>query len=454
MREKIEPGMRLGKLTVISEAEQGSLGSKQWLCKCDCGNDVVLKETILRKEYINNCGCSSQFVDLTGQRFGLLTVLSREPVVLPNGRPQWLCRCDCGVEKVFSIDYLKDKRTKIANCGHLRVPKPKAEIEPGAKIGKLTVIKEAEPGPRGGKQWLCRCDCGNDFLALDKSLKGSLRSCGCSHVFDDIVGRRYGRLEVLYRTIDNPSGHPQFACQCDCGNVVLMSWPSLANGSDVPSCGCYARENRAKKLTKHGLTGTPLHRIWNHMRERCNNPKDKRFKDYGGRGIYVCDRWKDKDSGLEAFVADMGPTYRPGLQLDRINNNGPYSPENCHWVTSKENNRNRRDTLFIDSILGEMTLAEFAEKIGIPYTEVYQRLRVEGYPGVFLTLKQKRGLSKFKPLFESNGVWLNDKIEQKLNRTIEEVETQAAAFRDWGKIPDEVILGDEAPISVKKGIAE
>lgn len=86
MREKIEPGMRLGKLTIISEAEQGSLGSKQWLCKCDCGNDVVLKETILRKEYINNCGCSSQFEDLTGQRFGLLTVLSREPVVLPNGR--------------------------------------------------------------------------------------------------------------------------------------------------------------------------------------------------------------------------------------------------------------------------------------------------------------------------------------------------------------------------------
>lgn len=178
-----------------------------------------------------------------------------------------------------------------------------------------------------------------------------------------------------------------------------------------------------------------------------SNPKDKRYKDYGGRGIKVCDRWNDKETGLEAFVADMGATYQPGLQLDRIDNNGPYSPENCRWVTCKENNRNRRNTLVIDSILGEMTLAEFAEKIGLPYTEVYQRLRVEGYPGVFLTLRYKHGLSKFKPLFEGDGLWLNDKIEQKLNKSIEEVEAQAAGFRDWGKLPDEVIFGDEGHTS-------
>ena len=446
MIDKIEPSMKLGKLTVVEESQSGTFGAKQWLCKCDCGNDVVLKENILLKEYINNCGCSSQFVDLTGQKFGLLTVLSRETVVLPNGRPQWLCRCDCGVEKVFSSDYLKDKRTKIPNCGHLREPKPKPEIKPGAKVGKLTIIKEADPGIRGGKQWLCKCDCGNDFIALDTALKGpSLRSCGCGHSFQEgnVTGQKYGRLEILYRTVDDPAGHPQFACKCDCGNVVLMNWGSLVRGSEVPSCGCYSSEIRAKKLTKHGLVGTPLHRVWNHMRERCNSPKDKRYKDYGGRGIYVCDRWDNKDSGLVAFVEDMGATYQPGLQLDRIDNNGPYSPENCRWVTSKENNRNRRDTLFINSILGEMTLAEFAEKIGLPYTEVYQRLRVQGYPGVFLTLKNKRGLSKFKPLFDGNGLWLNDKVEQNLNRSIDEVETQVAAFRDWGKLPDKVILADQ-----------
>jgi len=203
MIEKIEPGLKLGMLTVVEEAEQGSLGSKQWLCKCDCGNHVVLKDNILRKEYINNCGCSSKFEDLSGQKYGLLTALERVNPVLPNGRPQWLCRCDCGVEKVFSIDYLKDKRVKIQNCGHLRAPKPKPEIEPGMKIGMLTVVKEAGSGIHGGKQWLCKCDCENDFVALDTPLKRSrVKSCGCAHSFSegDITGCRYGRLEVLYRT--------------------------------------------------------------------------------------------------------------------------------------------------------------------------------------------------------------------------------------------------------------
>lgn len=155
------------------------------------------------------------------------------------------------------------------------------KIEPGLKLGMLTVVEEAEQGSLGSKQWLCKCDCGNDFVALDTPLKRSrVKSCGCAHSFSegDITGCRYGRLEVLYRTIDNPSGHPQFACQCDCGNVVLMSWSSLTNGSEVPSCGCYASETRAIKATKHGLVGTPLHRVWNHMRDRCNNPMDNTTK--------------------------------------------------------------------------------------------------------------------------------------------------------------------------------
>ena len=451
MLEKIEPRMKLGKLTVISEAEQGSFGSKQWLCKCDCGNDVILKDNILRKAYINNCGCSSQFEDLTGQKFGLLTALKRVNPVLPNGRAQWLCRCDCGVEKVFSVDYLKDKRVKIQNCGHLRAPKPKPEIEPGMKIGLLTVIKEAEPGIRGGKQWLCKCDCGNDFIALDTALKGTgVRSCGCNHNFTegDITGCKYGRLKVLYRTIDNPSGHPQFVCQCDCGNVVLMSWSSLSNGSEVPSCGCYSSEVRAMKLTKHGLVGTPLHRVWNHMRDRCNNPNDKSYHNYGGRGIYVCDRWNDKETGLEAFVADMGSTYQPGLQLDRIDNNGPYSPENCHWVSSKENNRNRRGNRLIKTVIGEKTMAEQAEVSGVKY-EVYQRRVENGMPDELTIIPHVPGkrypYEELKQMFDENGmaVFIDDKTQKEILEVIETADAQAWAIKEFGHGADEVILADD-----------
>ena len=114
----------------------------------------------------------------------------------------------------------------------------------------------------------------------------------------------------------------------------------------------------------------PLYACWVNMRTRCAKPWHPAYKWYGARGITVCERWQSFD----AFSADMAPTYRAGLQLDRLNNDDGYSPENCCWVTSKQNNRNRRDTRMIETPDGVMSLAAAAEKYGIQRDVVKYRV--------------------------------------------------------------------------------
>jgi hypothetical protein len=114
----------------------------------------------------------------------------------------------------------------------------------------------------------------------------------------------------------------------------------------------------------------PLYDIWKGIISRCNNPNDIKYKYYGGRGIKVCERWLE----YKNFEADMLPTYKKGLQIDRINNDGDYEPNNCHWVTAKENVRNRRDTLKVNAFGKCYILGELAEKYGIEYHIVWHRI--------------------------------------------------------------------------------
>ena len=155
--------------------------------------------------------------------------------------------------------------------------------------------------------------------------------------FADITGQRFGRLSVVRREGSIGAGFAAWKCQCDCGNEVLVDVGRLRAGR-TRSCGCLARECAAARKRTHGMTGSRAYKTWVMMIQRCTNPRYPNYKNYGARGITVCQRWRES---FEAFLADMG--NRPsGLTLDRKDNDGHYEPGNCRWADALTQVRNRR----------------------------------------------------------------------------------------------------------------
>jgi hypothetical protein len=186
------------------------------------------------------------------------------------------------------------------------------------------------------------------------------------------AGDRYGRYTVI-GVFKKAGGYQKYASvKCDCGSAARHIQVGVLRNGTSQSCGCLHKE----RVTKHGLWQTPVFKCWKSMIDRCTNPKDKAYRRYGARGITVCKEWLD----LANFVADMGPTFQPGLTLDRKNNDGPYTPENCRWATRKEQNRNYSRNVLL-TLNGEThCLKEWAEITGINYGTLADRIRVQKLP--------------------------------------------------------------------------
>lgn len=193
----------------------------------------------------------------------------------------------------------------------------------------------------------------------------------------DLSGRRFGRLSVLCLHGKKPNGYHAngtplykltWLCQCDCGTTAVVNGKELRNG-ESRSCGCLKAEELGDRSRTHGMTRQREYRSWQAMKERCHNPSHWKYKDYGGRGIAVCNRWLNS---FENFYEDMGKCPAR-FTLDRINIDGNYEPSNCRWADAVTQAKNRRGVGYFWKGV-KRTIKEIAEMEGVPRTSLNRQL--------------------------------------------------------------------------------
>lgn len=260
------------------------------------------------------------FQDLTGKKFGRLTVVCRAEN--KNGRTMWHCLCDCGNEKDIIATNLTRGFTKSCGCIH------------------------------------------NEGLSK-RNLK-------------DLTGKKFGRLLVIERA-ENRGKQTYWKCKCDCGKVKEVNGAKLKNGH-TKSCGCLPRKAMVKSdvqrnchLKTHGMSETRIYRIYHKMKLRCYSKVNSAYPSYGGRGITICDEWLN--DFMSFYNWSMSNGYADDLSIDRIDNDKGYSPDNCRWATKKQQANNTRSTIFLTYKGETKPVSEWSEITGIPQDTLTYRKR-------------------------------------------------------------------------------
>lgn len=252
----------------------------------------------------------------------------------------------------------------------------------GQRFGRLIVRNRAEDHyTKSGRKiimWDCDCDCGDHITVSTSHLRsGHTVSCGCKgseslqHDILDLTGKKFGRLTVLGICPHEPGERVYWLCECDCGNVLKVTSNHLTSGH-TKSCGCYRKENSGLINWKHGMAHEKIYGVYKAIKRRCYKEDDPNYKNYGGRGITVCEEWRNSFQEFYKWAESTG--YQEGLTIDRIDTNGNYEPENCRWTDMKTQNNNRRNN-HLEKYNGEYyTISQLSEISIVDYSTLLSRI--------------------------------------------------------------------------------
>lgn len=351
-------------------------------------------------DYIKTPERPNRINDISGQKFGRLTVIRF--ACIKDRRAYFDCLCDCGNTVIACGKDVRQGNTR--SCGCLRAeitPTKKVFFNQGDKYGFLTVIKEITPkiSPSGRKNRIieCSCVCGRFTQPhADSLVRGVIKSCGCirkpsKRKLDIKPGDKFGMLTVISEVANhrNSAGiiRRRFKFLCDCGAEHEADITAVIHGKTI-SCGCLQSNIIGAIARIHGESKKSVYRIWCKIKERCLSETCKSFHRYGGRGITICDGWRDD---VVAFINDMGERPSPEHSVDRIDNDGHYSCGkckqckendwhfNCRWATAREQNNNTRQNVKVTFNGKDMTIAQLARLSCLGYVTVQSRIKYLGW---------------------------------------------------------------------------
>ena len=353
-------GQRFGRLVVESMVRQEA--GTRCFCRCDCGSTKVVYQGHLRNGSVVSCGptCPTRIENLAGQKFGRWTVLNCARRATKREQSKWNCRCDCGTERTVNSYCLRRGRSLSCGCYSVEVTNARSTKHGAGRRGAETPEFIAwmaakgrclNPGNRayahyGGRGITICARWREDFAAFLADMGPRPRGASLDRIDSNgnyepsncrwATSKEQGRNRRDCRTI---TAFGETLCMEEWAERSGVSRTTISVRLDMGWSPDRAVSTPVRRAPVPQDERSQLRRVRSNMLNRCYDPRCRGFKNYGGRGIVVCERWRDS---IDAFIADVGPRPSPKHSIDRIDVNGHYEPGNVRWATAFEQNRNKR----------------------------------------------------------------------------------------------------------------